>query len=131
MKTNYCYMAVLQKDGAGYSVWVPDLVGCNSYGDTVSDALKYAAEAMGLCIEMLCEKKAPIPEPTAPENIPLDSGQFLAAVNLDWLAYQRKYCAKSVKKTLTIPRYLNDLAIEKHINFSATLQEALIQKLGE
>jgi post-segregation antitoxin (ccd killing protein) len=38
---------------------------------------------------------------------------------------------KSVKKTLTIPSWLNDLAIENNINFSQTLQEALRKELAD
>jgi hypothetical protein len=45
------------------------------------------------------------------------------------LAYKKKHSPQAVKKTLSIPSWLNDMAIEKNINFSQTLQDALIDKL--
>lgn len=129
MKTKFCYPVILQKDGEGYVVWAPDLAGCNSYGETITDALEQVKEAIGICLEMLTEKQQDIPEPTAPEAQVLEAGQFVAIVEFDWLEYQKKYCSKAVKKTLTIPMYLNDMAVREHINFSAVLQEALLQRL--
>lgn len=78
---------------------------------------------------MLSEKGEHIPEPTDPENISLEKNQFVAIVEFDWLEYQKKYCSKAVKKTLTIPMYLNDLAENEHINFSSVLLEALESRL--
>lgn len=129
MKTKYCYPAILQKDGSGYAVWINDVSGCNSCGETVAEALENIKEALGLCIEVLSEKGEHIPEPTDPENISLEKNQFVAIVEFDWLEYQKKYCSKAVKKTLTIPMYLNDLAEKEHINFSSVLREALESRL--
>ena len=50
-------------------------------------------------------------------------------VEYDSIEYARKYKTKAVKKTLSIPEWLNDLAIKENVNFSAVLQEALIKKL--
>jgi len=130
MKTNYCYPAIMQKDGEGYSIWIPDIDGCNSFGETINEALVQIEEALGLCIEVMSEQGKPIPEPSFPERIQIKEGQFIAVVHFNWLEYQKKYCSKAMKKTLTIPTYLNDLAVKEHINFSAVLQEALIQKLN-
>lgn len=129
MKTNFCYPAILQKEDTGYSVWIPDLAGCNSCGDTVTDALDNIKEALGLYIEVFLEKGKDIPQPSLPEKIKIDKNQFIAVVEFDWLEYQKKYCAKAVKKTLTIPSWLNELAIQNDINFSAVLQNGLKQEL--
>ena len=37
---------------------------------------------------------------------------------------------RSIKKTLTIPKWINDIAVENNINFSQTLQSAIKEKLG-
>ncbi len=129
METKYCYPAVLQKDGNGYAVWISDIDGCNSFGETVAEALTNINEALGLCIEVMTEKNRDIPEPSNPEDVPLENGQFIALVEFNWLEYQKKYCSKAVKKTLTIPMYLNELAEKEHINFSSVLREALESRL--
>lgn len=130
MKTLYHYPAVLQKEEIGYSVRIADISGCNSYGETISEALEMIKEALGLCLEVAMERGEVIPEPSKPEDIALDAGQFVAIVDFNWLEYQKKYCSKAVKKTLTIPMYLNELAEKEHINFSSVLREALERRLN-
>lgn len=129
MKNKYCYPAVLQKDGNGYAVWIPDIDGCSSFGETVADAIASINEALGLCIEAMTEKGRDIPEPSNPEDIELEKGQFIALIGFDRLEYRKRYCSKAVKKTLTIPMYLNELAEKEHINFSSVLREALENRL--
>jgi hypothetical protein len=51
-------------------------------------------------------------------------------VSVDVAAYAKEHFEKSVRKTLTIPAWLNSAALEQGINFSQTLQEALIGKLS-
>ena len=129
MKTLYCYPAIIQKEETGYSVWIPDIAGCNSCGETVVDALDNIKEALGLCIEVFLDEKKEIPEPSLPEKIKIEQNQFIAVVDFDWLEYQKKYCSKAVKKTLTIPSWLNEMAMQHDINFSAVLQNGLKQEL--
>lgn len=129
MKTVYCYPAIIQKEENGYSVWIPDIAGCNSCGETVADALDNIKEALGLCIEVFLDEKKEIPEPSLPEKIKIEQNQFIAVVDFDWLEYQKKYCSKAVKKTLTIPSWLNEMAMQHDINFSAVLQNGLKQEL--
>lgn len=51
-------------------------------------------------------------------------------VEFDLMEYRRKNCSKAVKKTLSIPEWLNEAAMKKGINFSQVLQEALMQKVN-
>ena len=51
-------------------------------------------------------------------------------IEFDLLAYKRKHNSKAVKKTLSIPEWLNEEATALGVNFSQVLQEALIQKIG-
>lgn len=46
------------------------------------------------------------------------------------LAYKKRTNSKAVKKTLTIPEWLNEEAMTLGINFSQVLQDALMQKIG-
>ena len=63
-------------------------------------------------------------------KITIDDEQFVMLVAFDKLAYDRKYNAKAVKKTLSIPAWLNNMAMEQNINFSNVLQKALMNELG-
>ena len=54
---------------------------------------------------------------------------FVNMISVDVKAYAKEHFEKSVKKTLTIPSWLNDVAMEKNINFSQVLQEALLTKI--
>ena len=70
------------------------------------------------------------PQATRPNEVDLEGQQFVMMVAFDKLAYDRKYNAKSVKKTLSIPAWLNAMALEKNVNFSNVLQKALLAELG-
>ena len=80
----------------------------------------------------MLEDKSPeeYPEPSKPNKVKLDEGQFVMLVAFDKLAYDRKYNAKAVKKTLSIPAWLNNMALERNVNFSNLLQRALMSELG-
>ena len=72
---------------------------------------------------------ATIPAASLPGDVKTEEGQFVALVEFDWAEYLRKNDTRTVKKTLTIPAWLNALAEEQHINFSGVLKSALIEKL--
>lgn len=129
MSTKICYPAVFQKEDVGYSVWVPDIQGCVSQGNNFEEAVGYITEAIGLCIELALEHGEKPPAPSAPETVKTEGGQFVSVVMFDPIEYQKKYSEKAVKKTLTIPAWLNTMSEKEHINFSAVLQEALMEKL--
>lgn len=124
----YFYPAIFRKeDTESYSVFVPDLPGCNTEGETLELAYEMATEAIGLYLEGVQEME--YPKRTAPEHMKIDKGEFVAIIEFDKVAYDKKYNTKAVKKTLTIPAWLNDLAEENHVNFSGVLQSALKEKL--
>lgn len=130
MSTKIYYPAVFQKEDVGYSVWVPDIRGCVSQGDNFEEAANYITEAIGLCLEFALEHGEKPPAPSAPETIKIEDGQFVSVVMFDPIEYQKKYSTKAIKKTLTIPAWLNTMSEKEHINFSAVLQEALMEKLN-
>ncbi len=122
------YPAVFHREGE--SVWVefPDLEGCQSFGDNVKEALEGAKEALeGYCITLL-EQKRKLPSASDMLSVKTDKSSFSTLVEVDLTTRLAK--EKSVKKTLTVPAWLNDMATEKGINFSAVLQEGLVEKLG-
>ena len=128
MKSVFYYPAVFQKEEVGYSVWVPDIEGCVSQGDTFDEAMDYIREAIGLCMEDFVEKGV-IPAASEPCDISVEKNQFVAVVGFDYDEYQKKFGSKAVKKTLTVPAWLNTLSERNNINFSQVLQNALKQEL--
>lgn len=124
------YPAIFQKEDIGYSVWLHDIPGCISQGDTLEEAMANISDAIGLYFEHYKAEGQTAPPATNPAKVPLESGQFVALIEFDWLAYQKRHHAKAVKKTLTIPAWLNTMAEEQHINFSSVLQSALKEKLN-
>ena len=120
------YPAVFTFDGKYYNVDFIDLKGCSTYGDSIQNAYYMAQDAMGLFLDGLVN----FPNPTLDvSNIKLEKNQFVTFVGIDMNEYRRKHNNKSVKKTLTIPVWLNTISEKNNINFSQVLQEALKEKL--
>lgn len=121
------YPAVFTFDGKYYNVDFIDLKGCSTYGDSVQNAYYMAQDAMGLFLDELVN----FPNPTLDiSNIKLGKNQFISFVSIDMDEYRKKHNNKSIKKTLTIPVWLNTISEKNNINFSQVLQEALKEKLG-
>lgn len=124
------YPAIFEKEDTGYSIFFPNIPGCNSEGDTLEEAYEMAKDALGLMYATYKEDlHISFPTPCDPTEIQLEGGQTLVLVEFDSLEYRRKYESRAVKKTLTIPSWLNDMASSANVNFSNVLQEALKQQL--
>lgn len=125
------YPAIFKQEDIGYSVVVPDLLGCCTQGDTLEEAIEMAEDAaLGWLLTAL-EENEDIPKASKIKDIDLESeDEFVSLLLLDLSAYSEKYSSrKSVKKTLTIPFWLNERAEKLKVNFSKTLQDALILKV--
>ena len=121
----------IAKDVKGYWAEFPDLPGCFSQGDTLASCMKHSKEALGLFLDTsddLYERTL-----ANPSNIHDIMQQFpnevVVLIEYDAIKYARKHKTKSIKKTLTIPEWLNEEATTRGLNFSQILQEALLSKL--
>ena len=104
-----------------------DLKGCSTFGNSISEAYIMAQDALGLYLSDLQD----FPKPTIPYNhINLKNNQFISIVEIDLLEYRKKYSNIAVKKTLSIPTWLNTMAEKNDINFSQLLQKALKKELN-
>lgn len=121
------YPAIFTKEGDSYWVKFIDLDGCFSDGKTLAETMENAKEAMGLYLEDLSE----YPECTTDfSNIHLNENQIISFVSINMEEHRKKYDTKSVKKTLSIPAWLNTMAENQNINFSQLLQSALMERLN-
>ena len=96
----------------------------------MEEAYNMAVDALGLCLEDMEKNNIPFPVPSSIDKITVDDDAFLVVIEFDMLAYKKRTNSKAVKKTLTIPAWLNEKAIQLNINFSQVLQEALLEKVG-
>ena len=122
------YPAIFTKEGNGFWVRFPDLEGCLTEGKNLKHAIEMAKEALDGYFSSIYERGLAIPEPSDFNSIKLskDEKPVIIYTNID-LQLEN---TKSVKQTLTIPAYLNVIAEQRGINFSAVLQEALKEKLS-
>lgn len=126
------YPALFHEEDGKYWVEFPDLEGCLTNGDTVEESYKNAKEALGFYLDKEGDVyERIINKPSEVKDIVnANPGVLVMLVEYDSLEYAKKYKTKAVKKTLSIPEWLNDLAVKQNVNFSNVLQDALIKKLN-
>ena len=117
----------INEDNGSISVYFPDLNGCQTYDDTLEGAALMAKEALEGYISVLLELNTKLPKPSNLNDIAAEKGLVMMVVadvkNIDDEN-------KPVKKTLSIPKWLDREATNAHINFSSVLKEALIERLN-
>ena len=124
MKLAYPVIFIPSEEG-GYTVEVPDLPGCVTEGDDMAEAILMAVDAASGWVLTELEDGNKAPEATPIEDIKTEGNQFTSVIVLDMDAYAAKYGKNAVKKTLTIPAWLNTFVEENGISCSKVLQEAL------
>lgn len=129
-KDRYIYPAIFDYSDDGISISFPDLPGCFSCANSDQEAIIMANDALSLHLYSMEEDNDEIPEPTPISKISLDSNQAVVLIEVYMPTMREAIENYSVKKTLSIPQWLNKLAIEKSINFSQVLQSALKEQLG-
>lgn len=141
MKVIYPVLFYEEKEG-GYSVFVPDLQNASTCGSTLEEALYMAEDLIaGLILDEIEEgnkipKESRIEDITHEEleaNLELDDwdyvSKFKTYISVDISAFAEKWGKELIKKTVNIPKWVNTKAEELKINFSKTLEEALLQKI--
>lgn len=124
------YPALFHKaEEGGFRITFPDLPECMTQGNDMQQAYEMAVDALGLAITNREQQKQKIPVPSSPYTITAAEDEFCVVIEFDMLAYKKRTNSRAVKKTLSIPEWLNEEAIALGINFSQVLQEALIQKI--
>lgn len=129
MKKNYVYPAIFSYDDDGISISFPDLPGALSCGYSDIEALEMAKECLELHLFNMEEDGDLIPEPTAFKDIKIKDNEIITLIKADMVLVRRELNNKPIKKTLTIPKWINDLGVEKHVNFSELLRKALLKEL--
>ena len=121
--------AIFTKEDSGYAIHFPDLEGVFTEGETMEESYEMCHDAIGLYLWENNGLKE-MPNITPIEDIQLEKNEFLVAIEFDEQSYLKKNNSQSVKKTLTIPSWLNEVAIQHNINFSQVLQDSLKKQLN-
>lgn len=125
MKDSYEFVVKFEYEKDGINITFPDLPGAISCAQTTEEALKNAKEVLGLVIFEMEQENEKIPKPTPLEKINCSKNEKSALINI-WMPLVRNELEEqAVKKTLTIPQWLNKLAESQNVNFSKVLQSAL------
>lgn len=124
------YPIILTPDEVGYVVYIPDF-SINTEGDTLTEAIEMARDAIGLMGINMQDDGTTLPEPSDFTTIQKNSadGDIVTLVDVDFAEYRRKNDLRTVKKNCTIPSWLNFEAEKAGVNFSAVLQAALKKEL--
>ena len=135
------YPACFYKEDDGYSVIFPDLNYLATQGDSFEDAMEMAVECLASYLYIAQRDGEDVPAPSSLVNIDpvavakeldpdLPVGEAIVnLVSVDVAEYAKKHFQKSVKKTLSIPAWLNEAAVAQGVNFSQVLQRALKEQL--
>lgn len=124
------YPAVFHRaEEGGFWVTFPDIPECMTQGEDMQEAYEMAADALGLSLTTIDNEGETLPKASSADEITVEDG-ILVIVEFDITEYRRKNRSRAVKKTLSIPEWLNEAAIRENLNFSQVLQDALMAKLG-
>ena len=125
----YFYPAVFTyEDGQEIAVVFPDL-DCATSGENEDDAFLSARELLGCVLCGLEEDDEEIPQPTPLCSINTESNERAVLIDVYMPSVRERNNNRSVNRTVTLPAWLNAASLERNINFSQVLQEALMQKL--
>jgi predicted RNase H-like HicB family nuclease len=124
----YVYPAIFVEDDGKIGVDFPDIKGCHTFGDNLAEAMEMAKDVLEMMLASYEDDGQILPAPSRFEDI--KTSGFISYVLADTNEWRREFDSKAIKKTLSIPSWLNFRAERADINFSQTLKEALCQKLG-
>lgn len=130
IKNRYVYPAIFDYADDGISVSFPDLPGAYTCGDTDEEALYMAKDCLALHLYGMEADGDDIPEPSRVPDVGAEANQSVVLIDVWMPPFRDKMANRSVKKTLTIPQWLDDLAAENKVNYSHILQDALKNYLG-
>ncbi|SCW31890.1 Predicted nuclease of the RNAse H fold, HicB family [Ruminococcaceae bacterium YRB3002] len=130
--SKYTFPAVFRKERkGGYYIYFPDLEDCYTSSEDITQGILMAEDVLAqVLFNEYEEKDLEIPEATPIPDIRLRKTEFATYIVCDTQPYRIRFSQRAVKKTLTIPEWLNEAAMEEKINFSQVLQEALMNKLN-
>ena len=130
MKNRYIYPAIFKLVEGAYDVRFPDIDNCFTFGENLEDALDSASDVLELCLYDMEQDKIDIPEASDITDLKLEEDESIAWINVWMIPVRDKMENKAIKKTVTIPKWVNDIGVQNNLNFSQLLQSAIKDKVG-
>ena len=123
--TEYVYPAVFHPNADGsYTILYPDLPGCISEGKSMGNALYMAQAALTQWIGYLTDKEQPIPAASNARDVETEAGEFVNLIRADVKDN------RAVRRTVSIPKWMDDKVSEAGLSLSRVLQDALKERLS-
>lgn len=124
------YPVILTPNGHGYLAKAPDVPGCVTDGVSLSEAIAMVRDALCACLCVYEDEGIALPAPRLPEEIAVSAPSVCALIEVDTLAYRAKTDTRCVRKNVSLPAWLSDLADKRHVNCSQVLRQALLDRFG-
>lgn len=126
----YTYTAVITESDHVFYAKVPDIDGCITTGKTLAEAIDLITDALNLCLTVL-EDEGIQPQTSTPQSrIVHDTNDILTVIQADTIQYRSKTDTKAVRKNVSLPAWMSNLADKRGINCSKVLQDALLSVLS-
>lgn len=126
----YTFTAVITPEDGKCYVRVPDITGCVTTGKDIEDAVAQITDALSGCLVVWEDQGLTIPLATPQPEVPHDRADVLTLISVDTIAYRAQTDTRAVRKNVSIPAWMANMADRKGINCSKVLQDALAQKLS-
>lgn len=126
----YVYPAIFTREAENaYSINFPDFESCYTSAQTLEEGMEMASDVLCLTLYEMEERGETPPAPSDVRSVAVGANDLATLVRCDTVEYRKFFDSKAVKKTLTIPAWLNTMAERAGINFSSVLQNALKTEL--
>jgi predicted RNase H-like HicB family nuclease len=121
----FVYPAIFHKNNdESYTITYPDLPGCISEGKSLANAMYMAESALTQWVNYLTDKKQEIPKAAAVKNIKTGKGEFVNLIRAEIKD------GRAVKRTVSIPKWMDDQVAKSGLSLSRVLQDALKERLA-
>jgi len=126
----YIFPAIFSYADDGITVEFPDVPGAITCGQTDAEALEMGQDVLGEMLYGMEERGLALPTPTPARDMAVAEDSVVTLVSVNLAVVRLRHRGRAVKKTLSIPQWLNEAAEAQHVNFSQVLQSALKELLG-
>lgn len=126
----YTYTAVIHESDGTFYAKVPDIDGCITTAKSLSEAIDLIADALSLALVVLEDEDIQPKQPTPQSDIPHSSDDILTIIQADTIKYRSLTDTKAVRKNVSLPAWMSNLADKRGINCSKVLQDALLSVLS-
>lgn len=126
----YVYPAIITPENDGFLVYFPDIDGTHTDGTTIEEALDNAEDVLNLMLMTMEDEGMEIKKPTAITDLKMPAGSTVSLVRADTLAYRRKVDTRAVRKSVSVPAWMDSLVKINNINLSNLLQNAIRKELN-